>query len=84
MLTLLLGKRGHSSHSIPNAPLIEAIDGEFPFEGYTLISIVTMATGDKLVETAASDDDHYDWEMDQVLPAAEEKEVSILMGTLFG
>lgn len=66
MLTLLLGKRGHSSHSIPNAPLIEAIDG------------------DKLVETAASDDDHYDWEMDQVLPAEEKEDLSILSGPVYG
>ena len=41
-----------------------------------LISIVTMVTGDESAGAAASDEDQYDWEMDQKLPA-EEEEVSI-------
>lgn len=86
MLTLLLGKRGRSSHPIPNAPLIEVINGESllnaSWEGI-LISIVTMVTGDESAGAAASDEDQFDWEMDQKLPA-EEEEVSIHMCTLLG
>lgn len=42
-----------------------------------------MVTGDESAGAAASDEDQFDWEMDQKLPAEEEK-VSIHMCTLLG
>ena len=71
MLTMLLGKRGHSPHI--KVPLIEAVDSKLQSAMLMLTFTVTIAA-DGSAEAAPSDEDTLDWEMDQELPA-DDKEV---------